>query len=314
MVKNNLVLLSGTANRPLAEAIAKTLEVKIADMEVMKFANDNTFVKIKENVRKRDVFVIQPAPKPVNDNLMELLIIIDACRRASAASVTAVTPYYAYARSEKKDQPRVPITAKLVADLITVAGANRLITMDLHAEAIQGFFNIPVDHLYAMPVLLTYLKSQQCDNMTMVSPDTGGVARARAYARRLDAELAIIDKRRLGNEDKTEVLQVIGNVKGHCCWIVDDIIDTAGSIIKAAQTLVEKGAEEVNAVAIHPVFSKDALQRIENSPIKQVVVTDTILLPETGPRNKIHVESVAELLGDAIHRIHTGESVSSLFA
>lgn len=314
MLNDTLVLLSGTANRPLAEAISKVLEVKITEMEVFKFANDNTFVKIKENIRKRDVFIIQPTPKPVNDNLMELLITIDACKRASAASVTAVMPYYAYARSEKKDQPRVPITAKLVADLLTVAGANRLITMDLHAEAIQGFFNIPVDHLYAMPVLLEYLKKQPCEKMTMVSPDTGGVARARAYARRLDADIAIIDKRRVGNVDKTEVLQVVGNVKDRCCWVVDDIIDTGGSLVKAAQTLVEKGAAEVNAVAIHPVFSKDALDRIHNSPIKQVVVTDTIPLPETGPKEKIHVESIAGLLGDAIRRIHTGESVSCLFA
>lgn len=311
---NELFLLAGTANRPLAEAIAKTLEVRIAEMQVFKFANDNTFVKIMENIRKRDVFIIQPASRPVNDNLMQLLIIIDACKRASASSVTAVTPYYAYARSEKKDQPRVPITAKLVADLLTVAGADRVITMDLHAEAIQGFFNIPVDHLYAMPVLLKYLKSKVCSETTMVSPDTGGTARARAYARRLNADLAIIDKRRVGNVDKTEILQVVGNVEGRNCWLVDDIIDTGGSLVKAAETLMEKGAAEVNAVAIHPVFSNNALEKIDKSPIKQVVVTDTILLPEEGPKNKIHVESVAELLGDAIRRIHTGESVSSLFA
>ena len=311
---NQLILLSGTANRPLAEEISEYLERPIAAMEVFKFANDNTFVKIKENIRKRDVFVIQPCPRPANDNLMEMLIILDACKRASATSVTAVIPYYAYARSEKKDQPRVPITAKLVADLLTVAGATRIITMDLHAEAIQGFFNIPVDHIYSLPVMLEYFKKKSFKNLTVVSPDTGGVARARAYASRLGAELAIIDKRRKGNIDLSEVLHVIGDVKGRTCLLVDDIIDTAGSIVKAAAALKDQCAAKICAAAIHPVFSEDGLNRIHNSDIEEIIVTDTIPLPDTGPHDKIQVVSIAGLLGEAIRRIHTGESVTDLFA
>ncbi len=309
-----LLLLSGSANNTLAEKISVYLDVALTPMDVFKFANDNTFVKIKDNIRKRDVFIIQPCPRPVNDNLMELLIIMDACKRASASGITAVTPYYPYSRSEKKDQPRVPITAKLVADLLTVAGAQRLITMDLHAEAIQGFFNIPVDHLYALPVILDHLRNKNFKKLTIVSPDTGGVARARAYASRLGAELAIIDKRRVGNVDKSEVLNVIGDVEGRTCLLVDDIIDTAGSITKAAAVLEEHGASEICAAAIHPVFSKDGLKRVHDSHIKEVIVTDTIPLPDTGPHDKIHVVSIAELLGEAIRRIYTGESVTKLFA
>jgi len=309
-----LILLSGTANQPLAERISEYLDMSISPMDVSKFANDNTFVKVKENIRKRDVFVIQPCPRPVNDNLMELLIILDACKRSSATSITAVMPYYAYARSEKKDQPRVPITAKLVADLLTVAGANRLITMDLHAEAIQGFFDIPVDHLYALPTMLKYFKDKRMEKLTVVSPDTGGVARARAYASRLGAELAIIDKRRVGNMDKSEVLNVIGEVEGRTCLLVDDIIDTAGSITKAAAALEKHGAEKICAVAIHPVFSKDGLQKVHDSDIQEIIVTDTIPLPDAGPHDKIQVVSIARLLGEAIRRIHTGESVTKLFA
>jgi len=311
----DLVLLSGTASRTLADKIAEYLEVPITPMEVFKFANDNTFAKIKANIRRRDVYVIQSCATPVNDNIMELLIIMDACKRASARGITSVLPYYPYARSEKKDQPRVPITAKLMADLLTVAGATRLITMDLHAEAIQGFFNIPVDHLYALPVMLEYLNARgDFDGLTVVSPDTGGVARARAYARRLSADLAIIDKRRVGNDDKAEILNVVGDVEGKTCLLVDDIIDTAGSITKAAAALHDRGAKEICAVAVHPVFSADGLQRIHDSLIKEVIVTDTITLPNTGPHDKIRVVSISELLGEAIRRIHTGESVTSLFA
>jgi len=313
MIKE-LVLLSGTANRVLAEKISAYLKVPLAGMEVFKFANDNTFVKIKDNIRKRDVFVIQSCPRPVNDNLMELLIILDACKRASASSITAVVPYYPYARSEKKDQPRVPITAKLVADLLTVSGAGRIITMDLHAEAIQGFFDIPVDHLYALPVILKYFSGKKYKDMTVVSPDTGGVARARAYASRLKADLAIIDKRRVGNEDKTEILNVIGEVEGRTCLLVDDIIDTAGSIAKAARVLKDRGASKICCAAIHPVFSEDGLKRVHDSPIEEAIVTDTIPLPNTGPHDKMQVVSVAELLGEAIRRIYTGESVTDLFA
>ena len=313
-MEKQLVLLSGTANRILAEKISAYLKVPLAGMDVFKFANDNTFVKIKDNIRKRDVFVIQSCPAPVNDNLMELLIILDACKRASASSITAVVPYYPYARSEKKDQPRVPITAKLVADLLTVSGANRIITMDLHAEAIQGFFDIPVDHLYAMPVMLKYFNGKEYKDLTVVSPDTGGVARARAYASRLKADLAIIDKRRVGNEDKTEILNVVGEVEKRTCLLVDDIIDTAGSITKAARVLKDRGASKICCAAIHPVFSEDGLKRIHDSPIQEAIVTDTIPLPNTGPHDKVQVVSVAELLGEAIRRIYTGESVTNLFA
>jgi len=309
-----LILLSGTANRPLAERISENLRIPLSPMEIFKFANDNTFVKIEENIRKRDVFVIQSCSRPVNDNLMELLIVLDACKRASASSITAVMPYYAYARSEKKDQPRIPITAKLVADLLTVAGAGRLITMDLHAEAIQGFFNIPVDHLYALPVMLDFFRSNNFENLTVVSPDTGGVARARAYATRLGADLAIIDKRRTGNVDKAEVLNVVGEVKGRTCLLIDDIIDTAGSITRAAKALQERGASKICAAAVHPVFSNDGLQKLHDSAIEEVIVTDTIPLPEAGPHDKVKVVSIAGLLAEAIKRIHTGESVTSLFA
>ncbi len=309
-----LVLLSGTANRPLAEKISENLNIPLSPMEIFKFANDNTFVKVEENIRKRDVFVIQSCSRPVNDNLMELLIVLDACKRASASSITAVMPYYAYARSEKKDQPRIPITAKLVADLVTVAGAGRVITMDLHAEAIQGFFDIPVDHLYALPVMLDFFKENNFERLTVVSPDTGGVARARAYATRLGAELAIIDKRRTGNVDKAEVLNVVGEVRDRTCLIIDDIIDTAGSITRAANVLKERGALKVCAAAVHPVFSSDGLQKVHDSVIEEVIVTDTIPLPDTGPHDKVKVVSIAGLLAETIRRIHTGESVTSLFA
>lgn len=309
-----IALLSGTANRPLAEKIAKYLGIELTPMEIFKFANDNTFCKINENIRKRDIFIIQPTCRPVNDHLMELLITIDACKRSSAASITAVLPYFAYARSDKKDQPRVPITAKLVADIITVAGANRIITVDLHAEAIQGFFNIPVDHLYAKPVLVEGIKSMGIDNPTVVSPDAGGVQRARAYAKKLDdADLAIVDKRRVGNVDQTELMTIIGDVDGLNCVLVDDIIDTAGSLVKAAEALKKKGAKDIFAAASHAVFSDPAYERIASSEITKVFVTDSIPLREDQDTGKIVVMSLDKLLGETIKRISTGESVSSLF-
>jgi ribose-phosphate pyrophosphokinase len=313
MMENNLVLLAGTAHPELAKKISAHIGVPLANMEVFKFANDNTFCKINDNIRKRDVFVIQPTCRPVNDNIMELLIIMDACKRASADSITAVVPYYGYARSDKKDQPRVPITAKLVADIISAAGAGRIICMDLHAEAIQGFFNIPVDHLYSMPVFIDYLRGTGINDLVIVSPDAGGVARARAYAKRLSADLAIIDKRRVGNRDTAEVLHVIGEVKGRNCVLVDDIIDTAGSITKAAAILLDRGARDVKALAPHAELSDPARQRLMESAISEVIVSDTIPIPSSKMTEKIKTISIAPLLGETIKRIHKGDSVSSLF-
>jgi len=312
-MENSLILLAGTAHPELAWKISAYIGVPLSDMDVFKFANDNTFVKINENIRKRDVFVIQSACRPVNDHLMEMLIIQDACKRASARSITAVIPYYAYARSDKKDQPRVPITAKLVADLITAAGCDRLVCMDLHAEAIQGFFNIPVDHLYSLPVFIKHLSERGIKDLVIVSPDAGGVARARAHARRLGADLAIVDKRRMGNMDQTEIYNVIGDVKGKSCVLVDDIIDTAGSITEAARILLDKGAREVRAMAAHAVLSDPARERLQKSELAEIVVTDTVPIPEEKMIDKIRVLSIAPLLGECIKRIHKGDSVSSLF-
>ena len=309
----HLVLLSGTAHPELSRKIAEYLGVSLADMEVFKFANDNTFCKINVNIRQRDVYVIQPTSRPVNDNLMELLIILDACKRSSAKSITAVIPYYGYARSDKKDQPRVPITAKLVADLLTVAGATRIITLDLHAEAIQGFFNIPVDHLYATPVFIEYLRRLEANDLVIVSPDAGGVARARAYAKRLEADLAIVDKRRAGNVDQAEVMHVIGEVENKLCVLVDDIIDTAGSITRAAAAIKEQGAKEVRALATHGELSGPAVERLEKSVLSEVVVSDTIPVPPEKQFKKLKVLSIAPLLAETIKRIYSGDSVSSLF-
>jgi ribose-phosphate pyrophosphokinase len=312
-MKDNLILLAGRSNPGLAQKISQHIGVELGEMEVFKFANDNTFCKINSNIRKRDVYVIQSTSRPVNDNIMELLIILDACKRASANSITAVVPYYGYARTDKKDQPRVPITAKLFADILTVAGATRIICIDLHAEAIQGFFNIPVDHLYAMPIFIEHLKKSGTDDLVIVSPDAGGVARARAHAKRISAELAIIDKRRTGNVDQAEVLHVIGDVEEKNCVLVDDIIDTAGSITKAAKALVENGAREVLAMATHAELSDPAIERLAESPLKEVIMTDTIPIPPEKKLDKIKILSVAPLLGEAIRRIYQGDSVSSLF-
>jgi len=312
-MENNLILLAGTAHPELAKKISAYIGVPLADMEIFKFANDETFAKINENIRKRDVFVVQPTCRPVNDNLMELLIIMDACKRASARSITAVVPFYGYSRSDKKDQPRVPITAKMVADLMTAAGADRIICMDLHAEAIQGFFNIPVDHLYALPVFIDYLKNKQLKDLVIVSPDAGGVARARAHARRIAAELAIVDKRRTGNHDSSEMFHVIGDVRGKSCVLIDDIIDTAGSITKATKILVDRGAREVRAMAAHAVLSDPARERLSQSELVEVVVSDTVPIDPKRMIDKIRVLSIAPLLGETIKRIHRGDSVSSLF-
>ena len=282
---------------------------------MFKFSNDESFVKINDNVSGADVFVIQPTCYPVNDNLIDLLIIIDALKRASAQRINCVIPYYAYARSDKKDQPRVPITAKLIADLITVAGAHRVITVDLHADQIQGFFNIPVDHLYAIPTFARYFKSiMPMDDIVVVSPDSGGANRARALAKRLNCTLAIGDKRRSGNEDKTELLNIIGDVKGKSAILFDDIIDTGGSLIKVSKALVEKGAKKIYAACTHGVLSGNAVVNLEASPIEKLFITNTIPLSEEKKNcQKIIQLSIAEMLAIAIKKVHIEESISILF-
>jgi ribose-phosphate pyrophosphokinase len=312
-IDGELKVFSGNANRPLAEKVCDYLGISLGNAEVKTFSDGEISVEINENVRGKDVFIIQPTCPPVNDNLMELLIMIDAARRASAGRITAVIPYYGYARQDRKVAPRQPISAKLVANLITVAGASRVLTMDLHAGQIQGFFDIPVDNLYARPVLLHYLKEHFKDDLVIVSPDAGGVERARAFAKRLDASLAIIDKRR-ERANVAEVMNIIGDVKGKTAVIVDDMVDTGGTLTKAASALLDKGASAVYACCTHPVLSGNAVQRIEESPIKELIVTDTIPLSEEARKcKKIKVLSVGKLFGEAVRRIHLNESVSVLF-
>ncbi|HWU40117.1 MAG TPA: ribose-phosphate pyrophosphokinase [Candidatus Acidoferrum sp.] len=311
-----LVLTAGNANLPLAQEIARSLGTRLAETEVSQFSDGEVFVQVNENVRGADVFVIQPTCPPVNQNLMELLIMIDALRRASAFRITAVIPYYGYGRQDRKVQPRVPITAKLVADLITAAGAHRVLTMDLHAGQIQGFFNIPVDHLFAAPVLLQYfqerLSQQAWQDLVVVAPDAGGVERARAFAKRLGISLAIMDKRRTGTNE-AKIMHVIGDVRDRDVILLDDIIDTAGTIVQAVSALKEEGARRVLASCTHAVLSGQAVDRLDRSAIEEVVVTNTIPLWENRQGKKITVLSVAPLLAEAIHRIHTETSVSSLF-
>ena len=311
-----LVLTSGRANPRLSQEIAESLGMRLAETEVTEFSDGEVFVQVNENVRGADVFVIQPTCHPVNRNIMELLIMIDALKRASAFRVTAVIPYYGYGRQDRKVQPRVPITAKLVADLITAAGAHRVLTMDLHAGQIQGFFNIPVDHLFAAPVLLQYLQDRRVQgawkDLVVVSPDAGGVERARAFAKRLGTSLAIMDKRRTG-ANEAKIMHVIGEVRDRDVILLDDMIDTAGSITQAVQALREEGARRILASCTHAVFSGQALERLERSDIEEVVVTNTIPLRDDQTCKKITVLSVAPLLGEAIRRIHTETSVSSLF-
>jgi ribose-phosphate pyrophosphokinase len=306
-------VFSGNANVPLAGKIAENQGVKLGMANVTTFSDGETRVEINENVRGMDAFIIQPTCSPVNVTYMELLIMIDAMKRASADRITAVIPYYGYARQDRKVAPRASITAKLVADLITTAGANRVLAMDLHAGQIQGFFNIPVDNLFATPVLIDYLKSHYPENMVIVSPDTGGVARARAFGTRLGANLAIIDKRREG-PNEAQVMNIIGEVKGCRVIILDDMIDTAGTVIQAAKALDEAGATEISVCCTHPVLSGPAIERLEGSNIKEVIVTDTIPLQENAKTCKrITVLSVAGLLSEAVKRIYYNESVSSLF-
>ncbi len=313
-MNSKLKLITGKANRPLAEEVARFAGVPLADIDLFKFANDESFVKINDNVRGADVFIVQPTCRPVNDNLMDLLIMIDALKRASAQRINCIIPYYAYARSDKKDQPRVPITAKLVADLITIAGADRIITIDLHAEQIQGFFNIPVDHLYAIPTFARYLLSMKIDDPVVISPDSGGANRARALAKRLNCGLAIGDKRRTGNDDQTILLNIIGDVVGKTAILFDDIIDTGGSLIKVADVLQSYNVKKIYAACTHGVLSGQAIQNIERSSIEKLFVTNTIpLSPEAANCPKIVQLSIAEMLAIAIKKIHIEESLSILF-
>jgi len=307
-----LRVFTGNAHPALAAAICQYLEMPLGECEVFEFSNENIFVRFCENIRARDVYLVQPIASPVSTRLMELFIMIDAAKRASAGRITAVVPYYAYGRSDKKDQPRVPITARLIANFLEAAGADRLLTMDLHAGQIQGFFNIPVDELTALSILAGYFKKQR-DNRVVVAPDLGAAKRARNFAQMLNAPLALMEKRRLGNDERTEVMHIIGEVKGMKAIVVDDEIDTAGTLMETMDALLEAGAREVMACCTHPVLSAGAAERLEQSPLKELVVTDTIPLPPEKRLPNITVLSVAPLLGEAIRRIHTGQSVGALF-
>jgi ribose-phosphate pyrophosphokinase len=311
---DEMKVFSGNAHPELARAITDYLGIPLGECEVMQFSNENTFVRILENVRERDTFVVQPISSPVNSNLMELLIMIDALKRASAGRITAVIPYYAYGRSDKKDQPRVPITARLIADLLTVAGASRVLTVDLHKPQIQGFFSIPVDELTAFYLLSDYLQKKISDNLVVVATDFGITKQARDVAERLGVPLAIMEKRRLGNEDRTETLNVIGDVKDRVALTVDEEIDTAGSLVGVVKALMDRGAKEVHACATHAVLSGPAIQRIAASEVKEVVATDTVPIPPQKKIDKITILPIAPLLGEAIRRIHTGQSVGAMFA
>ncbi|MCD4828696.1 MAG: ribose-phosphate pyrophosphokinase [Candidatus Cloacimonetes bacterium] len=312
---SRMKIFTGNANVDLAREVSKFAGIPLGDAEVFKFSNDDSFVKINENVRGADVFVIQPTCYPVNDNLMELLIMVDALKRASARRITCVIPYYGYARSDKKDQPRVPITAKLVADLISVAGTDRVIAVDLHADQIQGFFDIPVDHLVSMPIFARYFKANfDLGNAVIVSPDSGGANRARAFAKRLNCALAIGDKRRVGNDDNAEILNIIGDVKGKTAILFDDMIDTGGSLCRIATVLMDQGATGIYAACAHGVLSGNAIEKLEASPIEKVFITNTVSLSQDKKQcSKIVQLSIAELLAIAIKKVHVEESISILF-
>ena len=310
----SLSIFTANSNRPIAEEICKYVEIPLGRSEVTHFSDGEIYVEINENVRGVNCFVVQSTCTPVNQSLMELLIMIDALKRASAGSIVAVIPYFGYARQDRKTKPRTPITAKLVADLISAAGADRVVSMDLHAGQIQGFFNIPFDHLYGMPVFLDELRHMSLSDVVVVSPDAGGVERARAYSKRLGGGMAIIDKRRSA-PNVSEVMNVVGDVKGKNAIIVDDIIDTAGTLCNAARAVMDAGAKSVMSCASHGVFSGKAIERIEASPLTRVIATNTIPLDELGrSSSKIKVLSVARLLGEAVKRIHHGDSISSLFS
>jgi ribose-phosphate pyrophosphokinase len=311
--KQGIKIFTGNANPGLASEICERMNIPLAKADVTRFSDGEINVQILDNVRGCDVFVVQPTANPVNRNMMELLIMIDALKRASASRITAVLPYYGYSRQDRKVQPRVPITAKLVADLITTAGANRVLTIDLHAGQIQGFFNIPVDNLFAASVLLDYLRSKQFKNLTLVSPDAGGVERTRAFAKRLNASLAIIDKRR-EKANVAQVMHIIGDVKGHDCLLLDDMVDTAGTLTEGVTALKNAGAGTVMAACTHAVLSGPAIQRINDSALDEIIVTNTIALDSKRKEcGKLTVLSVAPLLAEAMNRIHEETSLSSLF-
>ncbi|MGC2163565.1 MAG: ribose-phosphate pyrophosphokinase [Silvibacterium sp.] len=306
-------MFSGSANRALAQEICKHIGVSLGETRMQRFADGEVYFQLLENVRGADVFVVQPTCNPVDQHLVELLIMIDALKRASAGRITVVVPYYGYARQDRKDRPRVAISSKLVADLLTTAGANRALFMDLHAAQIQGFFNIPVDHMFASPVMVSYFRELNLPNLTVVSPDAGGVERARFFATKMGAPLAIVDKRRT-DMNVTEVMHVIGDVKGQTCLIIDDIVDTAGTLVKTVDALLEQGATKVYACASHAVLSGPAIERISNSRLEELVVTDSIPLDEEALKlAKIKVRSVSGLLAATIESIHMETSVSSLF-
>lgn len=310
---NRLRIFSGTSNIPLSREVARYLGMDLGPMITKTFADGEIYIQVQESIRGCDVYLIQPCCRPVNDHLMELLIMIDACKRASARQVTAVLPYYSYARADRKTAGRESITAKLVANLITEAGASRVLAMDLHSAQIQGYFDIPFDHVYGSPVILDYIASKNLSDLVIVSPDVGGVARARAFAKKLnDAPLAIVDKRRQAH-NVAEVMNVIGDVRGKTAVLVDDMIDTAGTIAEAAKILLKEGARQVYACATHAVFSGPAISRLSSGDIAEVIVTNTIPLPEEKQFPQLTVLSVANLLGEAIWRIHEDSSVSSMF-
>ena len=310
---DELKVFTGNAHPTLAQEVVDYLGMPLGKCEVFEFSNENIFVRILENVRQRDTFVIQPLCSPVNKNLVELLIMIDALKRASAGRITAVIPYYGYGRTDKKDQPRVPITARLVADLLSVAGAGRLLTVDLHAAQIQGFFNIPVDELTALYLLSDYFKEKDFKELVVVATDIGITKRARDVAAKLNAPLVIVEKRRVGNDDKTETLNIIGEVDSKIALTVDDEIDTAGSLVGVVSALEKRGVKEIFACCTHPILSGKAIQRIGSCPVKEVVVTDTVPVAGNKKLDKITVLPIAPLLGEAIHRIHTGLSIGAMF-
>jgi ribose-phosphate pyrophosphokinase len=312
LVNRELKVFSGNANPALAKEICEHLQIPLGDIQLTRFSDGELYCQILENVRGKDVFLIQPTCCPVNNNLMELLLMIDAFKRSSATRITSVIPYYGYGRQDRKDKPRVPISSKLVADLLTAAGTDRILAMDLHVGQIQGFFDIPVDHLYAAPVLIEYLKNLEIPNLTVVSPDAGGVERARAFAKRLDADLAVIDKRRTG-PNEAEVLHIVGHVSGRNILICDDMIDTAGTLVNTVHALRKKKAEKVFACATHAVLSGPAVERLRHAPIEELILTNTVPINSAMILPNMKVLSVAALLGTAIQSIHEETSVSNLF-